>query len=207
MTRRELFVVTGSAGALYATSQILLTIPVHHVVDNRAKYTSEELQYFSSRIWVEAARDFQRCGIHLERVLRAGEIRRSPSGDPIFTGLDQSAVNLVLTDHIPLNWDNGRGAAGVAARYQGYDLCVISIKSAHCHQVPFISVNTCVHEMLHVLLRDISQNRPNGLEGDFREARIDWLATRLWLFRDGAAIRRAANAYVDRLHSRLAHQE
>jgi hypothetical protein len=145
---------------------------------------------------MEAVRDFERCGIQLQRVWRKGEIRRSPGGNPIFTGLDQNALNLVLTDNVPLNWDNGRGVAGVAARYQGYDLCVLSIQKSHCHQVPFISVNTCVHEILHVLFADISQNRPKGLKGDCRELRIDWLATRLWLFREGAAIREAAVAYA-----------
>ncbi len=131
MTRRELFATTASAGALTTMSQIPLILPVHQVLDSRAKCTLEDLRYFSSRIWVEAARDFRRCGIQLQGILRTGEIRRSPSGNPIFTGLDKGAVNLVLTTHIPMNWDNGRGLAGVAARYEGYDLCVIALESAH----------------------------------------------------------------------------
>jgi hypothetical protein len=76
---------------------------------------------------------------------------------------------------------------------------MVALYRAHCHQIPFLSVNTCVHELLHVLLQDVFEGRPKGLLGEAREFRIDWHATRLWLFHDGGTIRKAAQAYVDRL--------
>ena len=78
---------------------------------------------------------------------------------------------------------------------------MVALDHAHGHQIPLLSVNTCVHELLHALLHDIFERRPDGLLGEARELRIDWYATRLWLFHDGAAIRRAAQAYVERLRS------
>jgi hypothetical protein len=37
------------------------------------------------------------------------------------------------------------------------------------------------------------------LAGQAREFRIDWYATRLWLWHDGGAIRQTAQKYVERL--------
>jgi hypothetical protein len=76
---------------------------------------------------------------------------------------------------------------------------MVALNYAHCHQIPLLSVNTCVHELLHVLLNDIVESRPHGLPGEMREFRIDWLATRLWLFHDGGTIREAARTYAGRL--------
>jgi hypothetical protein len=39
-----------------------------------------------------------------------------------------------------------------------------------------------------------------------RESRIDALATRLWLFHEGAAIRQSAQAYLHRFRSELARR-
>jgi hypothetical protein len=114
----------------------------------------------------------------------------------VFAGLEHGVVNLVITDHVPLQWDNGRGLAGVSTRRDGYDLCLIALSYAHSHQVPFVSVNTCVHELLHVFFEDILVSRPEGLPRAGREFRIAWHATRLWLFQDGAAVRKAAQAYL-----------
>jgi len=50
-----------------------------------------------------------------------------------------------------------------------------------------------------VLLQDIFEIHPQGLPGYEREFRIDWYATRLWLFHDGAAIRKSAEVYLERL--------
>jgi len=68
-------------------------------------------------------------------------------------------------------------------------------------RLPFFSLNTCVHELLHVLLHDIFQPRPKGLQGEGREFRVDLYATRLWLFHDGIMIRKAAQAYLNRIQS------
>ena len=157
------------------------------------------MRVFWSDIWPETVRDFARGGIRLDSTVAEGEIRQSPASKPIFVGLARGVINLVLTDHIPLHWDNGRALSGVTTRYEGHHLCVIAVDYAHGHQIPLLSVNTCVHELLHVLLHDIFENRPAGWRGEAREFRVDLYATRLWLFRDGAAIREAARTYVPRL--------
>ena len=190
-----------SAAVLPIFSEVALRVPVRQVFDGRAKCTAEQLQRFATSIWPEAVRDFKRCGIQLESTEVRGEVRRSPAGRPIFVGLANRVINLVVTDSIPLDWDNGRGLTGVTTRYDGYHLCMIALNFAHGHQIPFFSVNTCVHELLHVLLHDIFQPRPKGLQGEAREFRIDLYATRLWLFHDGLMIRKATRAYLDRLQT------
>jgi hypothetical protein len=94
--------------------------------------------------------------------------------------------------------DQGRALCGVTLRYRGYHLCVIALDRSHGFQLPLLSVNTCTHELLHVLLLDIFEDRPEGLAGQAREFRIDWYATRLWLFHDGAAIRGMTRNYFSR---------
>lgn len=81
---------------------------------------------------------------------------------------------------------------------------MIAIPFAHGNQIPFLSVDTCVHELLHTLFQDIFVSRPKWYQSDGREFRSDWYATRLWLFHDGAAIRESAQACLDRLRSRVA---
>ena len=204
MTRRE-FVSTAAAGAAVPfSSPVPLIVPVHRVVDSRAKCTPRQLRRFSSSIWPEAVRDFQRCGIQLQISEVTGEIRRSPSGRPVFVGLEHGAINFVITDHIPMNWDQGKALTGVSTLYDGYHLSMVALDYAHGHQIPFLSVNTCVHELLHVLLQDIFEIHPKGLPGYEREFRIDWYASRLWLLHDGATIRKAAQAYLDRFRSTAA---
>jgi hypothetical protein len=100
-----------------------------------------------------------------------------------------------------MDWDNGRALAGATTLREGYCVCMIALRYAHGHQVPFLSTNTCVHEMLHALLQDIFVNRPNWLQTGERESRIDWYATLLWLFQDGTAIRRSAEICLNRLRS------
>ena len=179
-------------------------MPVHRVVDSRAQWAKEELNHFWWSIWPEAARNFGQGGIALQTTDGPGEVRRSPGDKPIFIGLRRGAINLVLTDHIPMKWDTGRALAGVTAVYDDYHVCMVALRYAHGNQIPFLSVNTCVHELLHVLLQDIFVNRPKWFQGGGRELRIDWYATRLWLFHDGAAIRKSAQAYLDRLRLAVA---
>ncbi len=204
MTRRDFF----SAAAAVAGPRFVLSgplaVPVRQVMDSRAKCTPEQLRGFSSAIWPEAVRDFGRCGIELQTGQAAGEVRRSPGGRPVFAGLERGVVNLVVTDVIPMAWDHGRGLAGVSTRYEGYHICVVALSYAHGHQVPYVSLNTCVHELLHVLLGDIFENRPEGLPGYGREFRIDWYATGLWLFHSGGSIRKSAEAYLARLRPGVA---
>src|SRR5688572_14430026 len=118
ITRREFFSMASAAGVFPAIQQVPLIVPVHHVLDARAKWRPEQTHRFWTRIWPEAVRDFGWCGIRLQCSLRTGEVRRSPGGQPLFTGLDRGVINLVITDGIPMEWDNGRALSGVTTRYR-----------------------------------------------------------------------------------------
>jgi hypothetical protein len=206
MTRREFFLSIASAagaGVVPTISQTPIIVPVHLVLDGQAKWRPEQLHYFWSHIWPEAVRDLASCGIRLESSLRAGEVWRHSGREPEVTGLNSGVINFVISDRIPIEWDNGRALSGVTTRYRGYHLCMVALNHAHCHQIPLLAVNTCVHELLHALLQDIFESRPAGWRGETREFRIDLYATRLWLFHDGTAIRKAARIYVERLQSDL----
>jgi hypothetical protein len=173
-------------------------------MDSRAQCPPEQLHHFWSTIWPEAVRDFSHGGITLQTSDGPGEIRRSPGDKPIFIGLRRGAINLVLTGRIPMNWDNGRALAGVTTIHDGYHVCLVALRYAHGNQVPFLSVNTCVHELLHALLQDVFVSRPKWFQTGAREFRIDCYATGLWLFHDGAAIRNSAQAYLGRLRTAVA---
>jgi hypothetical protein len=196
---RRLFICAALAGAVQGEYPPLV-LPVQLITDTRAKLTDAHLRRFS-KIWAEATRDLGRCGIGILTTRTAAEVRRTPSGAPIFTRLAPNKINMVITDRIPTQWDSGRGLSGVTTRYQGFHLCVVALDHAHGHQIPLFSVNTCLHELLHVLLQDVYEGRPKGMAGEARELRVDLLATRLWLFQDGAAIRSAAELYVQRLRA------
>lgn len=197
MTRRD-FIWT-AASAIRPGTQARLLVPVHRVMDARAQCPPEQLQNFWSELWPEAFRDFSRGGIELQTSDGPGEVRLSPGNKPIFVGLRRGVINLVLTGHIPAHWDKGRALAGVSTIHDGYHVCMVALRYARGNQIPFLSVNTCVHELLHVLLQDVFVNRPKWFQTGGREFRVDWYATRLWLFHDGVAIRKSAQAYLDRL--------
>ena len=203
MTRRQ-FIWTAAAVPIRTGAPARLSVPIHRVMDARAQCPLEQLHRFWSSIWPEAVGDFSRGGIQLQISDGPGEIRRSPGDKPIFIGLRRGGINLVLTDHLPLYWDSDRALAGVTALHDGYPVCLIALRYAHGNQVPFLSVNTCVHELLHALLQDIFVSRPQWYQSGGREFRIDWYASRLWLFHDGAAIRESAQACLDRLRSAAA---
>jgi hypothetical protein len=197
VTRRELFAAALAAPVSAPPSPLI--VPVHHIVDVRVRFRAEDFARYWSEIWPEAVRDFGRCGVGLQSSLSFAEVRRTPSGQPLFVGLEHAVINFVITDPIPLEWDNGRGITGITTLYRGYHLCMIALSRAHGHQIPFLSVNTCVHELLHALLQDIFDNRPKGLLGKARELRIDLYATDLWLLHRGRDIREQATAYLERL--------
>jgi hypothetical protein len=200
MTRR-LFIAAAATGLAPIAADQPLVIPLNILINKHAFFGGRGVDRFWSGIWPEAARDFARCGIRFDATRRSMEILRSPSGNPVFKGLARGVINLVITDHIPFAWDSGRGLSGLTTLYQGYHLCILALDRAHGHQVPLLSVNTCVHELLHALLQDIFENRPKGVTGSAREFRIDVHATRLWLFGDDAAIRKSAQEYLTRLRS------
>jgi hypothetical protein len=168
------------------------------VFDSRTEWTAPR-KHFWSRIWKEAVDDFGRCGINLPVTCEAGEIRRTASDKPIFTGLGDRTLNLMVTQRLPAEWDRGRGVAGVTTMWEGRHLCAIALDYAHGHRIPFVAVNTCVHELLHAFMLDIFERRPPGIEGSAREFRIDTYATRMWLFGDGSAVRDSTAAYLKRL--------
>ena len=190
--------------AVTKRAQQPLIVPLHRVVDSRANSTSEQLRSFWTHIWPEAYREFSSAGIQLETTDGPGEIRRLPSDRPLFVGLRRGVINLVLTDHVPMDWDSGRAVAGVSTVLSGYHVSILALRYAHGNQVPFFSVNTCVHELLHLLLQDVFLPRPAWYQSGGRESRIDWYATRLWLFHEGSTIRTSTQAYLKRMKDDLA---
>ena len=121
-------------------------------------------------------RDFSRGGIELQSSDGPGEVRRTAAdlfGRSLSSACAADAINLVLTGHIPLYWDSGRALAGVTAIHDGYQVCMIALPYAHGNRTPFLSVNTCVHELLHALLQDVFVSRPRWYQAGGREFRID----------------------------------
>ncbi len=204
ITRRD-FVRTAAAASVVSTAQAAaparLQVPIHRITDARARCTPEQYRDFWSDIWPEAVREFSRAGIELQTTDGPGEVKRTPGDRPDFVGLRRGVINLVLSDHIPMKWDLARALAGVSAIHNGYHICMIALRYAHGNQVPYLSVNTCVHELLHVLLQDIFVSNPKWYQSRERESRADWYATNLWLFHNGAAVRSSAQAYLARLRS------
>jgi hypothetical protein len=200
MTRRD-FLWTAAAAATRSGAPARLVVPIHRVVDSRAKVPAERLHRFWWKIWPEAFGEFSQGGMLLETDDGVGEVKRSPGDRPIFVGLRRGVLNLVLTDHIPMYWDRGRSLAGVTTVYDGYHVCMVAMLYAHGNQVPYLSTNTCVHELLHALMQDILVRHPKWYQVGGREGRIDWFATQLWLFRDGTGIRESARAYLERLRA------
>jgi hypothetical protein len=92
-----------------------------------------------------------------------GEVKQSPGDNPIFVGLQRGKINLVVTDTIPTYWDGGRALAGVSTIHDGYHISMISLRYAQRNQIAFLSVNTCLHEILHVLLQDIFLQAPKAV--------------------------------------------
>jgi hypothetical protein len=210
LTRRAAVRVLGGAVAgrslRVCTAASALRVPVRRIVDSRARCTQEQLHCFWWSIWPETVSNFSRCGIELVASDGTGEIRRSPGSLPIFAGLEHGVINVVVTRQIPLGWAEGRGIAGMTTIWSGYHLCVIALDHAHAHRIPIIAVNTCVHELLHVFLQDIFVSRPTRSRTEQHELRLNWLATRLWLFNDGAGIRKSAEGYLQHLRSGVSRQ-
>ena len=194
ITRRALLAMPLAVAA--AAADAVVTVPVRVVIDARPKFTPERLRYWQS-IWDQAWGDFASVGVRLEATRVEGEIKRSPGDRPIFVGLDRAALNVVVTDHVPMKWDQGRALRGVAFRYDGNDTVLIALNYAARHQVPFFAVNTCEHELLHVLLGDIFEKHPGGVKEQMREYRIEWYGTRIWLFHGGAFVREGARKYAE----------
>ena len=187
--------------AAHASAPARLAVPVHRILDARAKNPPDRVRHFWPTLWSEAVRDYGRGGIDFEISDGPGEVRNSPADRPIFVGLRRGVINLVVTDNIPMYWDGGRALAGVTTIHDGYHICTIALRYAHGNQVAFLSVNTCLHEILHALLQDIFLKPPKWYQSSGREIRVDWYATRLWLFHEGEAVRKSAEVYLRRLRA------
>lgn len=198
MRRRQFLLAAGPAAA-GTTDVDGLVVPVRLIMDSQVKWQPYEAEWFRSRLWAEAVRDLTACGIPLQTSDAAGEVSRPPFREPVITGLERGALNVVVTSRIPMTWDGGRALCGVTTRYRGFHLCMVALDRAHGHQVPFFSVNTCFHELLHVLMLDIFEARPQGATGQAREWRVELQATRMWLFGDGRAVRDSTWTDLERL--------
>ena len=199
MTRRA-FLSMAAAPALRAAAPARLVVPVYRIMDARAHNPPDRVRRWPG-LWNEAVRDYRQGGIDLQTTDGPGEVRHSPADNPVFVGLRRGAINLVVTDSIPMYWDAGRALAGVTTIHDGYHVCMIALRYAHGNQVAFLSVNTCLHELLHALLQDIFVKPPKWYQSGAREARVDWYATRLWLFHDGETVRKSGEVYLRRLRS------
>ena len=200
MTRRELLQAAALSGAAAANgSGSTLEVPVLRVIDKYARASSRQIGEFLGTIWADAVRVFAKGGILLRVTERTGEVLQYPSGKPLFRGLERGMINVVVSDRVPLDWDKGRSLAGVSALYEGYCVCAISMNEAHGNRIPFLAVNTVVHELLHVLLQDVFGARTGAVQATGAEARVDLYATELWLFGDGAAVRELGRGCVERL--------
>ena len=185
--------------SLAAAPDSPVEVPVRVVIDRDAKWWPGQLKDFSDRIWPECARDFLRGGVALKTSRGEGRVERPNGREPVISGLDPAALNAVITERIPEEWDRGRAVAGVTTLYRDYHLCLIALRRAHGNRIPFVAVNTCTHELLHAVLGDIFESKPKGMTGEWRESRIDAIATKLWWWGGGGAIRESARVYVERL--------
>jgi len=176
-----------------------LEIPLLRITDKHARSGAATRSQFLGGVWREAEQVFAKGGITLRAQDQAGEVLQYPSGRPLFRCLDRSMINVILTDRVPLDWDKGRSLAGVSTLYEGFCVCVLSLEEAHGNQIPFLSVNTAVHELLHVLLQDVFTDRTTLIHGQSAEARVDFHATRLWLFGGDETLRDSARSCLERL--------
>lgn len=195
MTRRQWIAAFAAIGA----PRDRVSVPVHRIVDAKARFPAGSLDRFWKSIWPEAARDFGRAGISLDTTDGPGAVGHTAADRVFFVGLRPDALNLIVTDMLPLYWDQARALSGMTTIDRGYAVSLVALRYAHGDRVPFLSVNTCVHEMLHAILGDIFVTHPSSLQTIERESRIDWYATRLWLFGDGATVRDAARLFPARL--------
>ncbi|GEM_PF-2925261 len=195
MTRRQLL---GIVGALSAPGDEIV-VPLRLLVDRKVKWSPEQVESFRKDLWAQAVGNLLSCGVRLQVVEGKGEVERPPEREPVISGLEWGSLNFVATNRIPMHWDGGRSLCGVTTLYRGHHLCMVALDLAHGNRVPFVAVNTCLHELLHALLNDIFEDRPSGAKGQMREARVEYVATKLWLFGDGREIREGARSYVQRL--------
>lgn len=198
MTRRRFL---HAAFLASAAAPARVAVPIHRITDAKAQFPPGALDGFWHSIWPQAARDFASGGIDLQTTDGLGSIGHTAADRPFFTGLVRGALNLIVTDRLPLYWDDARALSGVTTFDRGYCMSLIALRYAHGNRAPLLSTNTCTHEILHALLLDVFVTRPSNYQSVEREYRVDWYATRLWLFGDGAAVRESARKFVAKISS------
>jgi hypothetical protein len=199
--RRRDFLCSVAAAGASLPARTPLVVPIRRIMDRRATCTADEYHRFWGNVWPECFRTFAQCGIQLQTSDATGEIKLSPAGRPNFEGTERGVINLILTDRLPADWDNARSLAGATTVHEGYHLSVIALKYAHGNRIPYLSLNTCVHELLHALLQDVFVSNPKWYQSGSREFRDDCYCTEMWLFHEGTAVRRSAQAYLARLRT------
>lgn len=199
-TRRAFGALFVPSASVAIAAAVPIQVPVHRVVDSRGNCSDAQLRRFWWDIWPEAIRQFSRCGIAFATSDAPGEIRRSPSGRPIFVGVRRDAHNVIVTKELPLGWTRGRGMAGVTTIWDGYHVSVIAMDHAHVNRIPVLAVNTLVHEMLHALLQDVFVVNPTWSEMQKRELRANLFATELW-WGGCPDLRQSTESYVRRLRT------
>jgi len=196
---RRVFVLGGSAAVAWASSPPPLLLPVRLIVDRAPNFSAPRLEAFRESLWSEAVRSLAGCGIRLDVTWASGEVGRPAFREPIIAALERRALNFVVTDRIPVEWDHSGTMCGLTTLYRGFHLCMVALDHAHGNQLPFLSVNTCLHELLHALLLDIFAARPSEWQRQTHEARVDWYATRLWLLGGAGDLRDSAAIYLRKL--------
>lgn len=167
-TRRMLLAAPLCAAASSLPGAPPRAVPVRLIEDSRVPWSRDRLAWFRSRLWPEAAGNLARGGIRLNVVKAPGEVERPPGREPLLKGIQRGVLNFIVTSHIPVQWDGGRGLCGVTTLYRGFHVSMVALSLAQEHQIPFPSVNSCLHELLHALLGDIYEARPPGVRGQWR---------------------------------------
>lgn len=174
-------------------------LPVVILRDANAKLSGTLLRRFDNSLWPEAAWMYSRAGVWFE--VRRGEARmdRPPYREPAITGLQARRINLLLTSRAPHAWDGGRGWSGVSLLYRGRVLCLVALEHANGNLIPWLSLNTVAHELMHAISGDVFAPQPGGFRVVRREAAVDSALTRLWLFGSEPGVRGDAMRLLGRL--------
>lgn len=155
------------------------TLAVHLITDSVSLPTDARIANFHDRIWPEAVRDLAKAGTVVCRSTGPGRIIRPPDRPPILEGIVRGVINMYLTTSVPMYWDYGRALRGIAFDHRGHRVAVIALNYAHALRFPYLSTNTCLHELLHFIVGDTNLMKSQGWAASLRELRVEGLATRL----------------------------
>src|SRR5690349_16695052 len=125
MTRRSFFAAAVSMGVPTSPP---VTVPVHIAIDTRAKISPSQLQRFWPRLWNQAVGDFARGGIRIDATCGESTVDRPVGREPVILGLARGALNVIVTNQIPIQWDRARALCGVTTLYRGYHVSMIALR-------------------------------------------------------------------------------